>query len=170
MKTREDAAATDWPQSMPGGHADDLVVRLTAALRLAQRHPARHLLMVVRPVGPRGPEAIALVLRTLDLLVRRCDCLAQVDEAQVALLMEDCPISAGLRVARSLRMHLRRHQEGGRERGMEIGIGLVTVDGRCSDAATALALAEDACREAVRLGAGRIAVGEPRPGAAPVSP
>ena len=109
-----------------------------------------------------GHAAADELLRNVTVLmnskIRGTDALARMGGDEFVALLPMCPLDQGLRIANAIREAVREHRfvYDGKSYAVATSIGLLPLDAKSGDAATALAAAEACCREAQKKGGDRV--------------
>jgi len=107
-----------------------------------------------------GDEVLRALATIMRDHLRSSDVLARLGGDEFGFLLRECPLDRGKAIAESLRAAIARHEitHEGRCFPVTTSIGLVALDERTPDAATALREADEACYRAKDLGRNRIEV------------
>ena len=147
--------------------------QLAAALAEAQHQGRRHVLCYIdldqfKIVNDTcghlaGDELLRQISRVVGDRLRESDVFARLGGDEFGVILRDCPVDAGQRIAEAIREQVHRFRFPWKGRHFAIGssIGLVALEAGCGDLAEVLGEADTACYAAKDRGRNRVHLFEP---------
>ena len=107
-----------------------------------------------------GDELIKQIAKLLKKVVRKRDTLARTGGDEFTLLIEDCPLEAGLTLIGALKSRIEGHQFlwKGRRYNNTVSIGVTAVDKQVSSVESVMSMVDTACYAAKDAGRNRVHV------------